>query len=48
MKITVQKNGPFRVEGDDIQISDPQGGTYAGPIENGRDAIAAAIGEALS
>lgn len=23
MKITVQKNGPFRVEGDDIVIQDP-------------------------
>ena len=28
MKITVQKNGPFRVEGEDIQITDPQGGVY--------------------
>ncbi|MEA2563003.1 MAG: hypothetical protein QOH06_4507 [Acidobacteriota bacterium] len=28
MKITVNKNGPFRVEGDDIQIVDPEGKPY--------------------
>ena len=28
MKITVNKNGPFRVEGDDIQIVDPEGRPY--------------------
>jgi len=28
MKITVQKNGPLRVEGDDIQIQDPNQQTY--------------------
>ena len=28
MKITVNKNGPFRVEGDDIQILDPEGKPY--------------------
>ena len=28
MKITVNKNGPFRVEGDDIQILDPDGKAY--------------------
>ena len=28
MKITVNKNGPFRVEGDDIEIVDPEGKPY--------------------
>lgn len=28
MKITVNKNGPFRVEGEDIQIVDPEGRPY--------------------
>ncbi len=28
MKITVMKNGPFRVEGDDIQIVDLEGKAY--------------------
>ena len=28
MKITVNKNGPFRVEGDDIEIVDPEGRPY--------------------
>ena len=28
MKVTVMKNGPFRVEGDDSQILDPAGSTY--------------------
>jgi CDGSH-type Zn-finger protein len=28
MKITVNTNGPFRVEGDDIQIVDPEGRPY--------------------
>ena len=28
MKITVQKNGPLRVEGDDIVIQDPEQKSY--------------------
>ena len=28
MKITVQKNGPLRVEGDDITIQDPELNSY--------------------
>ena len=28
MKITVMKNGPFRLEGEDIQLGDPQGNAY--------------------
>jgi CDGSH-type Zn-finger protein len=28
MKFTVLKNGPLRVEGEDIQILDPQGNAY--------------------
>jgi CDGSH-type Zn-finger protein len=28
MKVTVLKNGPLRVEGEDIQIQDPAGNSY--------------------
>jgi CDGSH-type Zn-finger protein len=28
MKVTVLKNGPLRVEGDDIQLVDPEGTSY--------------------
>ena len=28
MKITVQKNGSFRVEGTDLQLVDPEGRAY--------------------
>ena len=28
MKVTVLKNGPLRVEGEDIQIQDPAGNVY--------------------
>ncbi|HEY2325813.1 MAG TPA: CDGSH iron-sulfur domain-containing protein [Thermoanaerobaculia bacterium] len=28
MKITVQKNGPLRIEGDDILIQDPEQAAY--------------------
>ena len=28
MKVTVLKNGPLRVEGEDIQLLDPQGNPY--------------------
>src|SRR6185436_7457059 len=28
MKVTVLKNGPLRVEGEDIQIQDPAGNAY--------------------
>lgn len=36
MKITVQKNGPLRVEGDDIQIQDPNQQAYG---LGGRNAV---------
>lgn len=28
MKVTVLKNGPIRLEGEDIQLVDPQGNPY--------------------
>ena len=28
VKITVQKNGPFRLEGEDLRILDPAGAAY--------------------
>lgn len=28
MKVTVMKDGPFRLEGEDIQIFDPAGNAY--------------------
>jgi CDGSH-type Zn-finger protein len=28
MKITALKNGPFRLEGEDLQILDPQGNAF--------------------
>jgi len=36
-KITVMKNGPFRIEGDNIQIVDPTGKAYG---LGGRNALA--------
>jgi CDGSH-type Zn-finger protein len=27
-KVTVQKNGPLRIEGEDIQLLDPEGQAY--------------------
>ena len=36
-KITVNKNGPFRIEGDNIQILDPTGKAYG---LGGRTALA--------